>query len=117
MPHIQGLARDEVLLFPPALDDYITDENPVRCIDAFVAQLDLEDLGFTRAVASPLGRPAYHPGDLLKLYLYGYLNRVRSSRLLEREARRNVELMWLLKRLTPDFKTIADFRKDNLDAI
>jgi transposase len=103
-----------VLLFPPSLEEYITDDNPVRFIDAFVDQLDLHDLGFTRAVASPLGRPAYHPGDLLKLYIYGYLNRLRSSRLLEREARRNVELMWLLKKLTPDFKTIADFRKDNL---
>jgi transposase len=114
MPHIQGTTRDEVLLFPPSLDEYITDDNPVRFIDAFVDQLDLHQLGFTRAVASPLGRPAYHPADLLKLYIYGYLNRLRSSRLLERETRRNVELMWLLKKLTPDFKTIADFRKDNL---
>jgi transposase len=114
MPHIHGASRDEVLLFPPSLDEYITDDNPVRFIDAFVEELDLHDLGFTRAVASPLGRPAYHPSDLLKLYIYGYLNRLRSSRLLEREIRRNVELMWLLKKLTPDFKTIADFRKDNL---
>lgn len=114
MPHIQGSARDEVLLFPPSLDEYITDDNPVRFIDAFVDQLDLLQLGFTRAVASPLGRPAYHPGDLLKLYIYGYLNRLRSSRLLERETQRNLELIWLLKKLTPDFKTIADFRKDNL---
>jgi transposase len=114
MPHIRGAAREEVLLFPPSLDEYITDDNPVRFIDAFVDQLDLQDLGFTRAVASALGRPAYHPGDLLKLYIYGYLNRLRSSRLLEREAHRNVEVMWLLKKLTPDFKTIADFRKDNL---
>src|SRR5213594_2602975 len=114
MPHIQGAARDAVVLFPPSLDEYITDDNPVRCIDAVGDQLDLHDLGFTRTVASPLGRPAYHPGDLLKLYIYGYLNRLRSSRLLEREAQRNIELMWLLKKLTPDFKTIADFRKDNL---
>jgi transposase len=114
MPHIHGASRDEVLLFPPSLDEYITDDNPVRFIDAFVDQLDLLNLGFTRAVASPLGRPAYHPGDLLKLYIYGYLNRLRSSRLLERETRRNVELIWLLKKLAPDFKTIADFRKDNL---
>ena len=114
MPHIHGTARDAVLLFPPSLDEYITDENPVRFIDAFVDQLDLHDLGFTRAVASALGRPAYHPADLLKLYLYGYLNRVRSSRLLERETGRNLEVMWLLKKLSPDFKTIADFRKDNL---
>jgi transposase len=117
MPHIQGAPRDDVPLFPPSLDEYITDENPVRFIDAFVDQLDLQVLGFTRAVASRLGRPAYHPSDLLKLYIYGYLNRVRSSRLLERETRRNVELMWLLKKLTPDFKTIADFRKDNLQPI
>jgi len=114
MPHIHGAPRDEVLLFPPSLDEYITDDNPVRFIDAFVDQLDLHQLGFSRAVASPLGRPAYHPSDLLKLYIYGYLNRLRSSRLLERETRRNVELIWLLKKLTPDFKTIADFRKDNL---
>ena len=117
MPHIQGVQRDAVLLFPPSLDEYITDDNPVRCIDAFVDQLDLQELGFLRAVAAPLGRPAYHPRDLLKLYIYGYLNRLRSSRLLERETRRNVELMWLLKKLTPDFKTIADFRKDNLAPI
>jgi transposase len=117
MPHIQGVQRDAVLLFPPSLDEYITDDNPVRFIDAFVDQLDLQELGFLRAVAAPLGRPAYHPRDLLKLYIYGYLNRLRSSRLLERETRRNVELMWLLKKLTPDFKTIADFRKDNLAPI
>src|SRR5262249_31663548 len=114
MPHIHGAPRDEVLLFPPSLDEYITDDNPVRFIDAFVDQLDLHQLGFTRAVASSLGRPAYHPGDLLKLYINGYLNRLRSGRLLERETQRNIELMWLLKKLTPDFKTIADFRKDNL---
>src|SRR6266516_5966161 len=117
MPHIHGTARDATLLFPPSLDEYITDENPVRFIDAFVDQLDLQDLGFTRTVASPLGRPAYHRGDLLKLYIYGYLNRLRSSRLLERESHRNVELIWLLKKLTPDFKTIADFRKDNLQPL
>jgi len=117
MPHIHGASRDEVLLFPPTLDEYITDDNPVRFIDAFVDQLDLEQLGFVRALPSPLGRPSYHPGDLLKLYIYGYLNRLRSSRLLEREAHRNVELMWLLKKLTPDFKTIADFRKDNLESL
>jgi transposase len=114
MPHIHGASREQVLLFPPSLDEYITDDNPVRFIDTFVDQLDLQELGFRRALASPLGRPAYHPADLLKLYIYGYLNRLRSSRLLEREARRNLELMWLLKKLTPDFKTIADFRKDNL---
>jgi transposase len=114
MPHLQGTARDVVLHFPPTLDDYITPDNPVRFIDAFVDQLDLQGLGFKRAVANPLGRPSYAPADLLKLYLYGYLNRIRSSRLLEREAGRNVEVMWLLKKLAPDFKTIADFRKDHV---
>lgn len=113
MPHLHGTAREAVIEFPPTLDEYITPDNPVRFLDAFVDQLDLVALGFERAVANPLGRPAYAPGDLLKLYLYGYLNRIRSSRLLEREAQRNVEVMWLLKKLTPDFKTIADFRKDN----
>lgn len=113
MPHIQGADRHAVIQFPPTLDDYIAPDNPVRVIDAFVDQLDLQTLGFTRVVASHTGRPAYHPGDLLKLYIYGYLNRIRSSRLLERETQRNVEVMWLLKQLTPDFKTIADFRKDN----
>ena len=105
------------MLFLPSLDEYITEDNPVRFIDAFVDQRDLHALGFTRAIAAPTGRPAYHPGDLLKLYIYGYLNRIRSSRLLERERQRNVEVMWLLKKLTPDFKTIADFRKDNLVAL
>src|SRR6266542_648110 len=114
MPHIHGAPRDQLLLFPHSLDEYIIVDNPVRFIDAFVDQLDLHQLVFSRAVASPLGRPAYHPADLLKLYIYGYLNRLRSSRLLERETRRNLELIWLLKKLTPDFKTIADFRKDNL---
>ena len=117
MPHIQGVLRDAVLLFPSSLDEYITPDNPVRVIDAFVDQLDLQALGFRRAVAAATGRPAYHPGDLLKLYIYGYLNRIRSSRLLERESQRNVELIWLLKKLTPDFKTIADFRKDNLQPL
>jgi transposase len=113
MNHIQGSDRGEVLLFPEALDDYITPENPVRFIDAFIEQLDLADHGFKHAVLKDTGRPPYHPGDLLRLYLYGYLNRVRSSRRLEREAARNLELIWLLRKLRPDFKTIADFRKDN----
>lgn len=117
MGYIEGTNRAEVLLFPEALDDYITPENPVRFVDAFVTSLDLSELGFTRAVPAATGRPAYAPADLLKLYIYGYLNRVRSSRLLEREATRNLEVMWLLGKLTPDFKTIADFRKDNLTAI
>ena len=117
MPHLQGVSREAVALFPPTLDDYIVADNPVRFIDAFVDQLDLEALGFQRMVAATEGRPAYHPADLLKLYIYGYLNRLRSSRGLERESYRNVEVMWLLKRLTPDHKTIADFRKIHSSAL
>src|SRR4051812_37189648 len=117
MSHIRGADRSEVLLFPEALDDYISDNNPVRFIEAFVVSLDLVELGFARATPATTGRPAYDPADLLKLYIYGYLNRVRSSRMLERETGRNVEVMWLPGKLTPDFKTIADFRKDNLAAI
>ncbi len=117
MPHLQGVSRDAVILFPPTLDEYITADNPVRFIDAFVDSLDLEVLGFQRVIAATEGRPAYEPADLLKLYLYGYLNGVRSSRRLERETQRNLEAMWLLKKLTPDHKTIADFRKDNLTAL
>lgn len=117
MGHIEGDDRDQLTLFPEALDDYVSQENPVRFIDAFVGTLDLEGLGFTHAVPLELGRPPYNPADLLRLYVYGYLNRIRSSRQLEKEANRNVELMWLLRRLAPDFKTIADFRKDNAQAI
>lgn len=117
MPYIYGTDRSDILLFPEALNDYITDNNPVRFIDAFVSALDLSALGFTRSAPADTGRPAYSPADLLRLYIYGYLHRVRSSRLLEREAQRNVEVMWLIGKLTPDFKTIADFRKDNLTAI
>jgi len=117
MEHIQGTDRDQLTLFPEALDDYIAQDNPVRFIDAFVDYLDLRGLGFTHAIPAETGRPPYHPGDLLRLYVYGYLNRIRSSRLLEREAGRNLELVWLLGKLTPDFKTIADFRKDNRKAI
>lgn len=113
MKHIQGYNRDQLTLLPEALDDYITQDNPVRFLDAFVDGLDVERLGFQHAVLKETGRPPYHPADLLKLYLYGYLNRIRSSRQLEREAGRNLELLWLLRRLKPDFKTIADFRKDN----
>lgn len=117
MDHIQGTDRDQLTLFPEALDEYISQENPVRFIDAYVRALHLGQLGFRHAVLQETGRPPYHPGDLLKLYLYGYLNRVRSSRQLEREAQRNVEVMWLMRRLTPDFKTIADFRRNNRQAI
>ncbi len=104
-------------MFPALLDDFIADDNPVRAIEAFVEGLDLRGLGFKGVDPHATGRPAYHPAVLLKLYIYGYLNRIQSSRRLERETQRNVELMWLTERLTPDFKTIADFRKDNGEAI
>jgi len=117
MSYIEGVSRNQRMLFPDAIDEYIDEDNPVRFIDAFVDSLDLKGLGFTRAETEPTGRPPYDPTDLLKLYIYGYLNRARSSRRLEAETRRNVEVMWLLRRLTPDFKTIADFRKDNKKAI
>src|ERR1700730_5437605 len=117
MNYIAGSDAGEALLLPEALDDYITPENPVRFIEAFVAQLDLSKAGFSNAVLNETGGPPYDPGDLLRLYLYGYLNRVRSSRGLEREAARNLELIWLLRKLRPDFKTIADFRRDNAKAI
>ncbi len=109
---IKGEARNQATLFPEALDDYISEENPIRVIDVFVDSLDLFKLGF-KTIPADTGRPAYHPSTMLKLYVYGYLNRIQTSRRLEREAGRNVELMWLLGRLAPDFKTIADFRKDN----
>ncbi len=109
--------RLQASLFPERLDEYIGEDNPVRVIDAFVDGLDLQGLNFERATPKATGRPGYKPGTLLKLYIYGYLNRIQSSRRLERESQRNVELMWLLGRLQPDFKTIADFRKDNGKAI
>ena len=114
---IQGENRTQVTLLPESLDDYVSDTNPVRVVDVFVGELDLGKLGFEGVVPAETGRPAYHPADLLKIYIYGYLNRIQSSRRLEREAQRNVELMWLTGRLTPDFKTIANFRKDNGKAI
>jgi transposase len=117
MSHIRGQSRGQTTLFPEALEDLIEANAQVRVIDAFVASLDLVSLGFGKAIAAATGRPPYDPADLLKLYVYGYLNQVRSSRRLEREAGRNVELLWLLNRLSPDFKTIADFRKDNVSAI
>ncbi len=110
---IEGQDRSQVTLLPECLDDYIGEDNPVRVVDAFVDELDLEALGFEGAAAATTGRPAYHPSIVLKIYVYGYLNRIQSSRRLEREAQRNVELMWLTGRLAPDFKTIADFRHDN----
>ncbi|MBU2180792.1 MAG: IS1182 family transposase [Gammaproteobacteria bacterium] len=111
--HIKGQGRYQVTLLPEALDDFVTEDNPVRVVDIFVDGLQLDALGFERVNAKQTGRPGYHPATMLKLYIYGYLNRVQSSRRLEKEAYRNVELMWLLERLTPDFKTIADFRKNN----
>jgi len=117
MNHITGTTRDQITLFPEAVDDYIAEDNPVRFLDAFVDRLDTIALGFQHAIISETGRPPYDPKDLLKLYLYGYLNRIRTSRLLERETERNLELLWLLKRLSPDHKTIADFRKNNADAL
>ncbi len=113
--YIEGVSRDQGTLFLDYLEDWIGDENAVRVIDAFVDELDLRDLGFDLAEAT--GRPGYHPLVLLKQYVYGYLNRVQSSRRLERETLCNVEVMWLLGRLSPDHKTIADFRKDNGEAI
>ena len=114
---IEGEARTQVTLLPECLDDYITEENPVRVVDVFVDELDLGALGFEGVDPAATGRPAYHPAVLLKIYIYGYLKRIQSSRRLEREAERNVELMWLTGRLAPDFKTIADFRQDNGKAI
>ena len=114
MNHRTGLDRSQTLLFPESLDDYVGPENPVRFLDAFVGSLDLHALGFDKAQCAATGRPPYDPAALLKLYLYGYLHRIRSSRLLEAECRRNVEVIWLLGKLAPDFKTIADFRRDNL---
>ena len=113
MNHRTGLDRSQTLLLPEALEDYIARDNPVRFLDAFVSSLDLFALGFPKAIAAHTGAPPYHPGDLLRLYLYGYLHRVRSSRALERECQRNLELIWLLRKLAPDFKTIADFRRDH----
>lgn len=113
----QGTDRTQGILLPEQLDDYVAEDNPVRVIDVFVDSLDLATLGFDGIKPAATGRPAYHPSVLLKIYIYGYLNRIQSSRRLEREAQRNVELMWLTSRLMPDFKTIADFRKDNGPAI
>lgn len=114
---IEGENRSQSTLFPECVDDYVTEENPVRVVDVFVDGLDLRKLGFEGIDPALTGRPSYHPATLLKIYIYGYLNRIQSSRRLEREAQRNVELMWLTHRLSPDFKTIADFRKDNGPAI
>src|SRR5215469_15544581 len=116
MTYIAGHDRAQSLLLPEALDDYVGHDNPVRFIDAFVDGLNLAAAGFIRQAPKSTGRPSYAPADLLKLYIYGYLNRVRSSRRLEAETHRNVEVIWLLRHLKPDFKTIADFRRDNRNA-
>jgi transposase len=113
MAHLAGTTRSQLLLLPEAVDDYVGPGNPVRFIDAFINELDLQAAGFSRVMAKETGRPGYDPADLLKLYIYGYLNRVRSSRRLEVETHRNVEVIWLLRHLKPDFKTIADFRREN----
>ena len=113
MRHIPGIDRSPVLLLPEAVDDYVGRDNPVRFIDAFVDGLDLAAVGFERAAPKATGRPGYDPADLLKLYIYGHLNRVRSRRRLEAESKHNLEVIWLLRRFSPDFKTIADFRRIN----
>src|SRR6476619_474690 len=113
---VVGDDRSQSTLFPERLDDYLGEDNPVRAIDVFVDELDLAVLGFGGVEPEATGRPAYHPATLLKIYVYGYLKRVQSSRRLERECQRNIELVWLTGRLMPDFKTIADFRKDNGEA-
>ena len=117
MGHVTGESRYQATLFPEVLDEVVGRNDPVRVIDAFVDSLDLAKLGFSKVAAEEMGRPPYAPGDLLKLYIYGYLHRIRASRRLEAETHRNVQVMWLIKRLTPGFKTIADFRKDHARAI
>ena len=114
---VEGTDRSQSTLFPECLEDWICEDNPIRAVDVFVDQLDLGELSFAGVDPEVTGRPSYHPSVMLKLYIYGYLNRVQSSRRLEREAGRNVEVMWLTGRLAPDHKTIADFRKDNGAAI
>jgi transposase len=114
---VEGADRGQSTLFPECLEDWIGEDNPVRVVDVFIDELDLSELGFGGVDPQATGRPSYHPSTLLKLYIYGYLNRVQSSRRLEHEAGRNVEVMWLVGRLAPDHKTIADFRKDNGAAI
>lgn len=117
MGYVEGVSREQVLMFPEVMDDYVSQENPVRFVDAWVDGLELGQLGFSKAEPDELGRPAYDPRDLLKLYIYGYVNEIRSSRKLERETKRNLELMWLIRKLTPDHKTIANFRSANSKAL
>jgi transposase len=115
--YVEGLNRNQTALFPNTLEAYVDKDNPVRFIDAFIDSLNMQKLGFKHSTSAEVGRPSYNPSDLLKLYLYGYLNQVRSSRKLERECHRNIEVIWLMKKLAPDFKTIGDFRKDNIDCV
>ena len=115
--YIEGEERSQATLLPECLDDFIAQDNTVRVVDAFIGELDMVALGFAGANPACTGRPSYHPCVMLKVYLYGYLNKIPSSRRLERECQRNVELMWLTGRLAPDFKTIADFRRDNSEGI
>ena len=115
--HVTGHYRKQSVLFPNILDDYVDKENPARFIDAFIDRLNLEKLGFKHSVLADTGRLSYNPSDLLKLHIYGYLNQVRSTRKLKKECHRNVEVMWLMKKLAPDFKTIGEFRKDNVYSI
>ena len=117
MDYVSGVDREQQVLFPEVLDEYVGAENQVRFIEAFVSQLDLAALGFAHTTPPVTGRPPYHPGDLLRLYIYGYLHKIRSSRKLERETHRNVELLWLLRKLQPDHKTIAEFRRTNPQAL
>ena len=117
MQHKTGTPRTQMTLMPEAIEDYIAQENPVRFIDALVDNLNLVQLGFLKAQVAHTGRPPYQPGDLLKLFIYGYLNRIRSSRRLEQETARNLEVRWLLRNIQPDHKTISDFRKDNRIAL
>src|SRR5438045_547420 len=116
MSYLRGPDRHQAELLPATVEEYVPSEAPVRFIDAFAEGLDFQTLGFKQAQPASTGRPGYHPGDMVRLYLYGYLNRIRSSRRLEAEASRNLEVIWLLRGLRPDFKTIADFRKDNRNA-
>jgi len=117
MRHLEGTPRSQTLLLPPSVEDYVPEDHPVRVIDAFVDSLNLSEMGFRKAQTAHTGRRPYHPGDLLKLYIYAYLNQTSSTRRLEKECHRNLEVLWLMKQLAPDFKTIADFRKDNGDAV
>ena len=117
MRYIKGIQRNQSILFPESIDEYIEENNLVRFIEAYVESLDMQELDFTYSEPKETGRKPYNPGSMLKLYIYGYLQRIRSSRRLETETQRNVELMWLMEKLTPDFKTIADFRRDNINSI